>query len=149
MKIVHMEASNVMLSLMTSQSSENAPKRVVGKTPKSDLVKNLPKGNGSRLEKCVESLNLKGIESWNEQQQQSARNLIIEYQHLFAMNLSELGKTSLVQHDIKLDDMMPFKEQYQGIPPHQYEEVKKHLQEMLEIGAIFRSTSQWARRMVA
>ena len=42
--------------------------------------------------------------------QQSARNLIMEYHHLFAMTLSELGKTSLVQHDIKLDDMTPFKE---------------------------------------
>ena len=65
-----------------------------------------------RLEKLFESLNLQGIESWTEQQQQSARNLMTEYQHLFAMNLHELGKTSLVQHDIKLDDMIPFKEQY-------------------------------------
>ena len=69
------------------------------------------------------------------QQQQTARDLIMEYQHLFALNLSELGKTSLVQHGIKLDDMTPFKEQYRRIPPHQHE-VKKHLQEMLEIGAI-------------
>ena len=38
------------------------------------------------------------------------------------MNLSELGKTSLVQHDLNLDDMTPL---YQRIPPHQYEEVKK------------------------
>ena len=65
----------------------------------------------------------------------------MEYQHLFVMNLSELGKTSLVQHDIKLDDMTPFKEQYRRMPPQQYEEVKKHLQEMLGIGAIYRSTS--------
>ena len=64
------------------------------------------------------------------------------------MNLSELDKTSLVQHDIKLDDMTPFKEWYQRIPPHQYEEVKKHLQEMLEIGAICRSTSSWANPIV-
>ena len=40
----------------------------------------------------------------------SPRDLIAECQHLFAMNLSELGKTSLVQHDIKLDDMTPFME---------------------------------------
>ena len=71
-----------------------------------------------------------------------------EYQHLFGMNLSEFGKTSLVQHDIKLDDMTLFKEQYQRIPPHQYEELKKHLQEMLEIGAIHRSTSPWSRPIV-
>ena len=43
------------------------------------------------------------------------------------MNLGELGRTSLVQHDIKLDDVTPFKEQYHRILPHQYEEVKKHL----------------------
>ena len=64
------------------------------------------------------------------------------------MNLSELGKTSLVQHDIKLDDMTPFKEWYQRIPLHQYEEVKKHLHEMLEIGAIYKSTSPWASPIV-
>ena len=57
-------------------------------------------------------------------------------------------KTSLVQHDIKLDDMMPFKVQYQRIPLHQYAEGKKHLQEMLEIGAIHRSTNPWASPIV-
>ena len=46
----------------------------------------------------------------------SVRNLLMEYQHLFAMSLNELGKTSLVQHDIKVDDSTPFKECYQRIP---------------------------------
>ena len=64
------------------------------------------------------------------------------------MNLSELGKTSQVQHDIRLDDMRPFKEQYRRISPHQYEEVKKHLQVMLEIGAIHRSISTWGSPVV-
>ena len=64
------------------------------------------------------------------------------------MNLSELGKTSLVQHDIKLGEPTPFKECYQRIHLHQYEEVKKHLQEMIEIGAICRSTSPWASPVI-
>ena len=96
----------------------------------------------------MESFNLQSTESWNEQQQQSARVLTKEYQHLFALTLNELGKTSLVQHDIKLDDETPFKERYQRIPPHQYEEIKKHLQEMLDIGAIQQSTSPWASPVV-
>ena len=93
-KIAHVEASKVVPPLMASQSSENVPKRVVGKPPKSKLLKDLSKEENSRLEKCFESLNLKGIKSWDEQQHQSARDLIMEYQHLFTMNLSELGKTS-------------------------------------------------------
>ena len=75
-------------------------------------------------------------------------DLLIEYQHPFVMNQSELGRTSLVQHDIKLDDPTPFKEHYQRFFPHQYEEVKKHLQEMIEIGAIHISTSSWASLII-
>ena len=40
------------------------------------------------------------------------------------------------------------KERYRRIPPHQYEEVRKHLQEMLDIGAIRGSTSLWASPVV-
>ena len=104
MKIAHVEANNVVSPLMAPQLDENVPGKVVGKPLKCNLLENLPKGNDSRLKKLFENLNLKGIETWEEQQQQSARDLITEYQHLFVMNLSELGKTSLVQHDIKLDD---------------------------------------------
>ena len=109
MKIAHVEASNVVPSLMASQASVNVPKNVVREPPKSGLFKNLPEEKNHRFQKHFESLNLEGIESWDKQQQQSARGLVMEYQHLFVMNLSELGKTSLVQHDIKLDDMTPFR----------------------------------------
>ena len=91
-KIAHVEASNVVPSLMASWLSKNVPEKVAGKSPKSDLLKNIPKGNDRRLKKHFESLNLRGIESWDEQQQQSARDLITEYQHLFVMNLSELAR---------------------------------------------------------
>ena len=114
----------------------------------SQMSENILKAKEGRIKKTLESLNLQSIESWNEQQQQSARVLIREYQHLFAFTLNELGKTSLVQHDIKLDDKIPFKELYQRIPPHQYEEVKKHLQEMLDIGAIQWCSSPWASPVV-
>ena len=79
-----------------------------------------------------------------EQQQNLVRKLLEEYQHLFALNLKELGRTSLVQHEIKLSDDTPFKERYRRIPPHQYEEIWKHLKEMLAVGAIQKSTSSWA-----
>ena len=60
----------------------------------------------------------------------------------------ELGKTSLVKHIIKLDNPVPFKERYRRILPHQFEEVRKHLKEIEEIGAIRRSNSEWASPVV-
>ena len=85
---------------------ENIPEKIEGNAPENNLLGSLPEEEEGRGKKIFESLNLQGIESWNEQQQQSAKALITEYQHLFTMNLIELGKTSLVQPDIKLDDMI-------------------------------------------
>ena len=58
-----------------------------------------------------------------------------------------VSATSL-KHDIKITDPQSFKERYRRIPPHLYEEVKAHLQEMVEVGAIRRSFSPWASAVV-
>ena len=76
------------------------------------------------------------------------RESIIKHNRVFAVDDLELGKTDLVKHEIKLDNYVPFKERYRRIPPHQYEEVRKHLNEMLEIGAIWKSNSTWASAVV-
>ena len=54
----------------------------------------------------------------------------------FAHSSLDLGKTSLIKHQIELMDQMPFKEHYWCIPPHMYDDVKAHLQEMLDIDVI-------------
>ena len=146
--MAHVEASQVVPSLDSSPMQENTYEKSAGNTPEGSQPENPFGEDDDRLSKILEKLDLKGIESWTEQQQQSVRKLLKEYQHLFALNLKELGKTSLVQHEIQLSDKTPFKERYRRIPPHQYEEVRKHLQEMLNIGAIHRSTSPWASPVV-
>ena len=96
-------AGNVVPPMLAPKLDENIPEGVAGNTPKSNLPGNPPNKDGNRLQKCFENVDLSGIELWNEQQQRLVRDLLVEYQYIFAMNLSELGKTSLVQHDIKLD----------------------------------------------
>ena len=83
-----------------------------------------------------EKIDLSGIEDWDPEDQRQVRELFKEYGQLFALDDLDLGHTSVVKHGIKLNDYTPFKERYRRIPPHQYEEVKKHLKEMLEIGPI-------------
>ena len=55
----------------------------------------------------------------------------------------DLGKTSIVKHSIKLTDPTPFKEHYKCITPGMYDEVKMHIQKMLDVGAIQLSNSPW------
>ena len=53
----------------------------------------------------------------------------------------DMGTTKLVKHHINLTDDTPFKQRYRRIPPHLYDEVRAHLKEMLELGAIRKSQS--------
>ena len=71
-----------------------------------------------------------------------------EFGLLFTLDDLDLGKTSIVKHNIKVMDMVPFKERYRHIPQHQFEEVKKHLQERLAIRAIHKLCSPWASTVV-
>ena len=68
MKIAHVEASNVVSPIVSEEAYENVLKRVAGNATKGGLLRNLPKENRSGLEQIFESLNLNGVESWNEQQ---------------------------------------------------------------------------------
>ena len=100
---------------------------------------------GEQLEKLYELTKLaEGTAGWMEEQQQRAKDVIKKYSFLFAMGTLDLGRTNLVKHKIELTDYTPIKDRYRRIPPHQYEEVRKHLKEMLDVGAIRRSNSPWA-----
>ena len=93
-------------------------------------------------------IDLTGISQWEPAEQEEVRELFREYGRLFALDDLDLGHASVVKHKIKLNDYTPFKERYRRIPPHQYDEVRRHLKVMLEIGAIRKSNSPWASAVV-
>ena len=101
-----------------------------------------------RLDKLFSKLDFSGMEEWPEDVQQQVVELFKEYHHTFALSDLELGCTSKIKHEIKLDNETPFKDHYHCIPPHQFEEVQKHLQDMLDIGAIRYSCSPWASAVI-
>ena len=101
-----------------------------------------------RINKLMAKLDLDGMKEWDPKWQVKAVEIMRSYQDIFALEPMELGKTNLVKHVIRIDNPIPFKERYWRIPPHQLKEVRKHLQEMEEIGAIRCSNSPWASPVV-
>ena len=93
-------------------------------------------------------IDLNGIKDWSDDLKCKTRELFKKYAHIFALESLDMRHTSLVKHKIKLDNYIPFKERYRRIPPNLFEEVKSHLKEMIQVGAIRCSSSPCASAVV-
>ena len=96
----------------------------------------------------LDLIDLSGLENWPEQLQIEAKEMLKRNAKVFSKTDTDMGRTNLVKHHIKLTDPVPFKEAYRRIPPQMYDEVKAHIQEMLDLGAIRPSNSPWASAIV-
>ena len=101
-----------------------------------------------REELPFSKIDLSGAQSWDPTLIEGARQLFRKFAHLFSLESTDMGHTSMVKHQIRLDNYTPFKERYHRIPPHLFDEVKNHLKEMIEVGAICKSSSPWASAIV-
>ena len=101
-----------------------------------------------RCGKLFDELDLSGLDLWAPKLVDKAHQLLAEYHGLFLLDPVELGCTHSIEHTIKVTDDTPFKEHFRQIPPPMVEEVRNHLKEMLELGAIRPSQSAWCNAVV-
>ena len=71
-----------------------------------------------------------------------------EYHDIFALEDGEMGCTEAAEYKIEVTDPKPFKERLRNIPSGLLEEVKDHLDHMLDVGAIKPSKSVWSNAVV-
>ena len=89
--------------------------------------------------------------SWHSGCQELARKfkqMLMEYHDIFSLDKNEIGCTDAAEHIIELLDEEPFKEKFWRIAPPLLDEVREHLQEMLDGGAIHPSQSPWCNAVV-
>ena len=144
--IAELTAANLIPNKMAPRYVGEYKTKVITKMSQTQVDPD--QGLKNRVSKLMAKLDLDGMKEWEPKWQVKAIEIMCNYQDIFALDPMELGKTSLVKHVIKVDNPVPFKERYRRIPPHQFEEVRKHLHEMEEIGAIQRSNSPWASPVV-
>ena len=93
-------------------------------------------------------MNLDGLSNWTPRNAVAARDLVLAFHDILALEGSELGCTSVIEHEICITDSEPFKEQFRHIPPPLPEEVCTSLCDMLDAGVICPSQSPWCNAVV-
>ena len=96
----------------------------------------------------LQQLDLSGLHRWSGACCTSVCALLTKYHNIFSLESGELGCTDLVKCKIRVVDDEPFKETFQRIPPPMVEEVRAHMEEMLEVGTIHPSQSPWCNNVV-
>ena len=119
-----------------------------------ELEKNLAEEDGEKPNLLMEVLDknrsLGKLEGWSAKNPLKAKCLLMEFHHMFCLEEGEMGVTDATEHVIKLlpGQDEPFKERFHRIAPHDVEEVRQHVQEMLDGGAIRPSQSPWCNAIV-
>ena len=91
---------------------------------------------------------LEQLKTWPSKLAAKVTRQLLEYHDIFSLEPHEIGCTDVTEHDIKLLDHEPFKERFRRIAPPLVEEVRQHIQEMLDGGAICPSQSPWCNAVV-
>lgn len=119
-----------------------------------DVVRNIdPFSDGGQQtgSKC-KSLEELGVQipsdTLSQDQQSKVTDFLEGWKHIFSSGPTDLGCTNLVEHEIELTEQKPFKEPYRRIPPGMVEEVREHLKDMIDAGAIRESKSPFSSNVV-
>ena len=88
------------------------------------------------------------LRDWLPELARWAKALLLEFHHVFSLEPNEIGCTDATKHVIELMKDERFKERFHCIAPPLVDEVRQHIQEMLDGGAIRPSQSPWCNAVV-
>ena len=101
-----------------------------------------------RTKNLLQKLDLSGLKSWKEENKESALNLLVKYHDIFTLEDGEMECTEAAKHKIEVTDPKLFKERLRNIPSGLLEEMKDHLDHMLDVGVIKPRKSVWSNAVV-
>ena len=115
------------------------------------LCGKLLKGRGNITEEeadFVEKLNELNLNNIDEEQQGKVRMLLWKEREAFALSPDEIGDAKDLEMVLNTVDETPVQRSYVAVPRPLYDEVKAHIQDLLNRGWIKKSKSSWCSPVV-
>ena len=84
------------------------------------------------------------LEGLTPPQVQKLDNLLKKHWDVFSEHKSDFGNTTTVTHRIETGDARPIKQRHRRLPPHIFQEFKRHVQDLVALGVLKESCSPWA-----
>ena len=110
-----------------------------------ESVPDLGLSTAERQLKLLEVLESNGgldeLKNWPSEVVARARRLLLEFHSVFCLEPNDMGCTDMTEHVIEVTNSEPFRERFRRIAPPMVDEVRQHIQEMLDGGAIRPSQS--------
>ena len=126
-----------LIKKLDEQDPESAPPKL-SIEERQQLLMQLLKQEG-RLDELAQ---------WTPELTRKFEQMLMEYHDIFSLDKNKIGCTDAAEHIIKLLDEEPFKEKFWRIAPPLLDEVREHIQEMLDGSATCPSQSPWCNAVV-
>ena len=104
--------------------------------------------NKGKLPSHLQNLLERSCSNLSQEQTQEVRKPLLKHSSLFASDDKDLGRTSLVKHQISSESRAAIKQQFRRTPVHLQGTVDQHINDMLERNVIEPSSSPWASPIV-
>lgn len=108
--------------------------------------------NNHQVDDIQEVSNLESVDLnssiLTESERERVHRMVKKHSKVFSTSDMDLGHATTVQHMIPTGDAPPIRQRHRRIPPHMFQEVKQHLDDLLQQGVIKESHSPWAAPIV-
>lgn len=84
------------------------------------------------------------LENLTETQRHTLQELLVKHSDVFSRNDCDFGYTTALAHSVPTGDAPPIRQRHRRIPPRVFQEVKKHVQDLVSQGILRESCSPWA-----
>ena len=106
-----------------------------------------PKSSRGEVEKAVRQLQAQ-TQGLSEAENAALEALLFKFSDIISLHSHDLGKTSIVRHNINTGGAMPIKQAPRRLPYHQRELVRKLLDEMIQQKIVEPASGPWSSPIV-